>query len=166
MSKEKKDEMNTVKVTEIEVELGELIMSSHPTYRALSKFCDLYIGIDENFWIMRLQDAMIKQQERFVKMNKKIYKEIMGKDLPMQGQPDDDLAEMSDAEKKEHKEKQKKYGEKFQELTQKKVKLEYVQIDIEKAKLQDAMNREEKKENGNLITPNDMVFLRKFINFI
>jgi len=166
--KEKKEEINTVREHEVEVELGELVINGHPTYRVLSKFCDLYIGIDENFWIMKLQDAMIEQQEKFIKMNKKLYKEIMGEDLPPMGHklPEPDMASMTEEEREALKKKRIAYGDAFKDLSTKKVTLKYIRIDISKDKLGMAMAREERKENGILISPNDLVFLRKFINFI
>ena len=164
--KETKEEMNTVREKEIEVEYGEITITAHPTMQALSKFCNLYIGVEENFSIMGLQDSLIGHQEKFGKLSDKIYLEVYGESRPRIPDPSPDFSKMSSDEKKALQDKNVAYGREFAKLTTKKIKLKYLEIQISKDALQEAMDREEKKNDGILISPNDINILRKFISFI
>lgn len=163
--KEKK-EIITVKEKRVEVEHGQISLSVHPTIRALGKFCDLYIGIDENFQIMALNDCLADHQKKFVKLQEKIYMDVFQKPIPKIPEPEPDRSNMTQEEKQEAKQKDMEYGRRMGELSQKKIELVYPEITITKEALKDAMDREKKKDKGILITPNDIAQLRDFINFI
>lgn len=160
-----KKEINTECEKVVEIEFGEFNINTHSTFRALSKFCDLYIGVEENFLVMRLQDAMIKNQKQFRRLHEKIYKEAFGK--PMPKVPEQlNLDELPEDERKALIKKQEKFGKEFADLTTKKVEIKYLSIEISKNALERAMERETKKTNGVTITPNDLNILRRFIDFV
>jgi len=163
---DEKETIPTTKLKTLEVEYGQITLNIHPTMMALSKFCDLYIGIDENFQLMTLNDVLAKHQEKFVKLKDKIYVDVFDKPVPTGPEPPEDRSKMTQEEKEKAKALDMEFGKRFAELSQKKITLEYPEITISKESLQRAMDREERKEGGILISPNDIAQLRDFINFI
>jgi len=168
--KEKTDEVPTRREKSVDCEAGDICLSIAPVYQALEKFCKLYIGIDENFDLLGLRDAMEKEQKKFVKLNDAIYQEVYGKPRPQMPEPPPDYDKMTKEEVAEENKKQREIAIKFAELGQKEITLTYLAVQISKSKLAAVMEREETKvkqgKDGILITPSEIGLLRKFIDFI
>ena len=165
-----KEEIPTRRQKDVDCKASDICLSTSPVFRSLAKFCDLYIGVEENFNLLELQDAMIKEQEKFAKVNDKIYEEAYGKPRPKMPEPPEDFDKMTPERKELIKSQTKEFVSKFTELSSKEVTLTYLAIEISKAKLTEVMKREEDKikagKDGILISPNDINNLRKFIDFV
>jgi len=167
---EEKEPMHTVREKTIEVEYAEITQGQHPTMQAISKFCSLYIGVDENFEMLSLNEALVKVQEKFQKVSERLYVEVFEKPMPRPGMPEPDRSKMTDEEKQVLQDKNVEFGIKFTDFSSKKVELKYYEINIPKQALKNAMAREEKKiadgKAGILMNPNDMAVVTKFVNFV
>jgi len=166
----KKNEVPTRREKNVECEAGDVCLNIAPVYQALEKFCRLYIGIDENFDLLGLRDAMEKEQKKFVKLNDAIYQEVYGKPRPQMPEPPLDFKKMTKEEIAEHNKREREMALKFTELSKKEITLTYLSVEISKRKLEAAMEREEMKvrqgKDGVLIDASEMGLLRKFIDFI
>ena len=165
----KKEAIHTEHEKVVEIEMGEFNIAQHSTYQALSKFCNLYIGAEENFLMLRIQDVMIENQKQFQRLHQKIYEEVYGEPMPRVPK-EFKRDELSEEELKEIEEKNVKFGKQYVDLTMKKVEIKYLSVEISKKSLEKAIERELKKEeNGKpatVITPNDINILRRFIDFV
>jgi len=158
---------------EVEVEYSDIANPFHPTMQSIGRFCNLYIGIEENFQLLELNDAMLEKQKKFEAIKAKLYKEVYDRPIPqsVHALPDeDDQKKMTTEEKEEKKRLDKEYGKKLTEAQKVKVKLSYPEIRISKEALEEAMEREKKKveagKDAIFISPNDIAILRQFVTFI
>lgn len=156
----------TVKQKTMEIDYGQITIPVHPTMQALTKFCALYIGVDENFQILALNDVLVEHQKKFETLKARIYQEVFDREIPKIPEPEPDRSKMTQEEKQALQDQQADYGKKITQLQQKKVELVFPEITITKDSLQNAMDREAKKEKGILINPTDIALLRDFITFI
>jgi len=173
MADKEKEMKEETKQFELEIEYGEITNPFHPTMQTIGRFCSLYIGIDENFQLLELNDALLKEQKKFETMKAKLYQEVYGRPIPRSpmGLPDEnERNKMTQEEKEERKRIDKEYGKKITEASQKVIKLKYPEIRISKEALALAMEREKKKveagKDAIFISPNDIAILRKFVTFI
>lgn len=168
--KEPEQEEGTEVLKEVEVEYGEISLSTHPKIRAIGKFCDLYIGIEENFQLMGLNDELVKHQKKYLALYEKMYETVFGKPFPKVPEPEPDRSKMTQEEKEKEKKQQLEFSDMVAELSTKKIKLKFPEIRIAKDVLQKVMDREEAKTKQGqpavLITPNDIAMLRDLITFI
>jgi len=164
-TEEKTEVEKEVKESKVEVEYGEIVLNDSSILSSLRKLFDLYIGIDENFAIMPLKEAVENEQKKFIVVQKQLNESIFGEDRS--GKPEAmNLPEDAEDKKAEMK-KRVKFGQEFVVLCQKKITFSFPEIKISRDALKIAMEREvDKKEKGTLLSTHDLTVWSRFIKFI